>query len=71
MPPPLPDLSPDLASPESTSLPPLDPLYRFSQAAELLGMTQRSLYQIARRGEFKGAYPTKGRHAFRTANSSG
>ena len=47
--------TPDLSSP-----PPLDPLYSFARAADLLGMTPRSLYQIARRGEFKIARPTKG-----------
>jgi hypothetical protein len=40
--------------------PPLDPLYTFAQAADLLAMKPRSLYTIAARGEIKVARPTKG-----------
>jgi excisionase family DNA binding protein len=41
-------------------VPPLDPLYSISRAADLLGLTPRSLYQICARGEIKVARPTKG-----------
>ncbi len=51
---------PELSPPDLSSLPPLDRLYTIPEAAVLLALRPRSLYQICARGDIKLARPTPG-----------